>query len=305
LYKVVLGTNYQIIRELEATSAHIILKEAPSLVEPFATRLPREIRDLVYDYVCVFPDTIQVALSGQQAAPRDPVIVGSDSQLMDASYLSRSDDSIPTELSETYWSKNRFEITVGLDTGMRAGALDIFLSHGTVPSDKPFWRVFVRPWKEIRHLKVNLACEQWESHPRYGESKMKEYYNTSYGLIDDLTFAQAAMSKLEAQVAPLTRMKGREELHIEIDIHTRFAQEGSDLQLSERHFVNIMESLRACVCELMDSGVRVTVVMSNIDYSEAHLGPHTWDITSRFVLDAEEWRNVGTFATVQTIRANP
>ncbi|KAH6868468.1 hypothetical protein BKA58DRAFT_195518 [Alternaria rosae] len=287
LSKATPGTVSDIIREMDATSAYIIKREAPALTEPFLTRLPREIRDLVYEYVCVFPDTIQIALSGQQGAPVDPVVIWSDAQLMDASYLANS-EVVPTELSETYWSKNRFEVTVGLDTGMRAGGLDTFLLHGTVPSDKLFWRVFVRPWEKIRHLKVHVACEQWESDPRYGDTKMKDYYTTAYGLIDDLTFAQAAMYKLEAQLTPLTRMRGREELHIEIEIDTRFAQEGPDVQFSERHFVNIMESLRRTVCELLDSGVHVTVTLANIDYNEAHLEPQTWDITSRFVVDAQE-----------------
>ena len=288
---------------MDATSAHIILKEAPALMEPFLTRLPRELRDLVYDYVCVHPDTIQVALPGQPGSRTDPSVVGSGGQLMDVSYLSNL-EVVPTELSETYWSKNRFVIRVGLCTGMRADSLGTFLLHGTVPSDKPFWRVFVRPWEKIRHLKIELACEHWESDTRYGQDKMSDYYKPAYGLGDDSTFAQAAVSKQEAQVYPLTRLKGREELHIEIEIHTTFAKDGADVQQSERHFVNIMESIRQTVCELMDSGVRVTVILSNLDYNEVHRGPETWDITSRFVLDAEEWRSVRTSSTVITIKAD-
>jgi len=292
-----------IVREMDGTSAHIILKEAPALMEPFLIRLPREIRDLVYEYVCVHPDTIQVALPGQPGARADPSVVGSDGQLMDVSYLSKW-EVVPSELSETYWSKNRFEITVGLCTGMRFDSLGTFLLHGTVPSDKPFWRVFVRPWQKLRHLKIILACEHWESDVRYGQDKMSDYYKPAYGLGDDSTFAQAAVSKQEAQVYPLTRLKGREELHIEIEIHTTFAKDGADVQQSERHFVNIMESIRQTVCELMDSGVRVTVILSNLDYNEVHRGPKTWDITSRFVLDAEEWRSVRTSSTVITIKAD-
>ncbi|KAI4630968.1 hypothetical protein J4E83_002494 [Alternaria metachromatica] len=258
-------------REMDATSVHIVFKEAPALMEPFLTRLPREIRDLVYEYVCVHPDTIQIALPGQPGSRTDPSVVGSGGQLMDVSYLSNL-EVVPTELSETYWSKNRFVIRV-------------------VPSDKPFWRVFVRPWEQIRHLKIYLACEHWESDTRYGQDKMSDYYKPAYGLGDDSTFAQAAVSKQEAQVYPLTRLKGRQELHIEIEIHTMFAKDGADVQQSERHFVNIMESIRQTVCDLIDSGVHVTVISSNVDYNEVSRGPKTWDITSRFVLDTNEWRS--------------
>ena len=296
-------TGGDIVREMDGTSAHIILKEAPALMEPFLTRLPREIRDLVYEYICVHPDTIQVALPGQPGAGTDPSVVGSGGQLMDASYLSNS-GVVPTELSETYWSKNRFVIRVGLCTGMRTDSLGTFLLHGTVPSDKPFWRVFVRPWEKIRHLKIELACEHWESDTRYGQDRMSDYYKPAYGLGDDSTFAQAAVSKQEAQVYPLTRLKGRQELHIEIEIQTTFAKDGPDVQESERHFVNIMESIRQTVCELMDSGVRVTVISSNLDYNEVPRGPERWDITSRFVLDAEEWRSVRTSSTVITMKAD-
>ncbi|KAI4643402.1 uncharacterized protein J4E78_009871 [Alternaria triticimaculans] len=126
----------------------------------------------------------------------------------------------------------------------------------------------------------------------------------TYGLGDDSTFAQAAVSKQEAQVYPLTRLKGRQELHIEIEIQTTFAKDGADVQQSERHFVNIMESIRQTVCDLIDSGVRVTVISSNLDYNEVPRGPERWDITSRFVLDAEEWRSVRTSSTVITIKAD-
>ncbi|KAI4663102.1 uncharacterized protein J4E79_004416 [Alternaria viburni] len=248
-------------REMDATSVHIVFKEAPALMEPFLTRLPREIRDLVYEYVCVHPDTIQVALPGQPGSRTDPSVVGSGGQLMDVSYLSNL-EVVPTELSETYWSKNRFVI------------------------------------------RVELACEHWESDTRYGQDKMSDYYKPAYGLGDDSTFAQAAVSKQEAQVYPLTRLKGREELHVEIEIHTTFAKNGPDVQQSERHFVNIMESIRQTVCDLIDSGVRVTVISSNLDYNEVPKGPERWDITSRFVLDAEEWRSVCTSSTVITIKAD-
>jgi hypothetical protein len=119
-------TNHVILREPEAPVAHIIKKEAPALMEAFHTQLPREICDLVYRYLCVLANPIEIALSGQQGAPLNPSIIGSEGQLMEASYFG---DVVATELSETYWPKNRFEFMIGLDNGMRVSALDIFLSQ--------------------------------------------------------------------------------------------------------------------------------------------------------------------------------
>jgi hypothetical protein len=279
-------------REFETTSADILKEEAPPLMVAFLNKLPREIRDLVYGHLCISVDPIQAFLPVKRETPANATFIKSDDRLMNVSYLG---DTIAIELSETYWSMNRFEVTLGLNGRPRDGSLDAFLSQGTLRNIKPFQTFYICPCKLIRRLKVNLACEQWECDSRYGEAKMKDY-TTGYGLIDDLTFAQAAVSKLEALLAPLSLMAGREELHIEFEIHTMFAQKSAaaELRSSERHFVNIMESLRMCVRALMHSRVHVTLTLSNTDFYEEERGPEKWDITSRFISTPLEWNNVSS-----------
>jgi hypothetical protein len=219
-----------------------------------------------------------------------------DDQLLNPRYLGRD---FATELHETYWSKNRFEICIDLVKGTLGHSLENFLWTGAIQHmTKTLHGEYLTPWKKICHLKVNLTCHRRELERGIsGEAGLMHHYRTMYGLRLDWTFMQVDMSRLEDQLNVLCLLSG-ERCHVDIVLHTSFRifAAAARLRQDERQLVNILESLRKCVCKLMHSNVHVTVIMSNeltsSDVSQPQTSPQPWDITSRFILTAEEWHNV-------------
>ncbi|KAG9195223.1 hypothetical protein G6011_00343 [Alternaria panax] len=108
----VCDTNDEILTRFEKLAVDFMLSESRELMNAFFSKLPREIHDFVSDNVCVFPGYILIPLLGEEFIEIETIMLP-DNQRLNPNCIG---ELLADELSETYWSKNRFEVTIGPDS---------------------------------------------------------------------------------------------------------------------------------------------------------------------------------------------
>ncbi|KAF2108564.1 hypothetical protein BDV96DRAFT_587433 [Lophiotrema nucula] len=246
------------------------------------TKLPRELRNMVYEALCPTDELIRLAdpVCG-------PIWAGSEQyHVLDSDYVG---NEVAIEAAETYYSRNHFDVDVGI--------LDHFLS-AQLPGG-------LKPYDLISHIRVRSGDEQVYKYI-YMDGALD--YD---GLKLQLEYIRMVSTKLQ-HLKPLRLMN---RLNIEFCVLTvnwwnpgyRF---GLPL-LTEVHLFNILETLRDTMYELKFASAKVTLTCDSFtddrDYYDADNGTQEdseehdvametdeysmrRDMTNLLALTEERWR---------------
>jgi hypothetical protein len=261
--------------------------ELGSLTRTIERKLPRELRDIIYEHVCVHSEPVVIHKKIGDSLKRDTSVVYPDNDLLKPRYVG---DFPALEMHENYWSLNIFDMNVGpsdeyygLDNPIREAGHRIGES-------------WISAYRRIRHVRVHVdTCS----------ALGPENYNSLRGAFSQdtpLTIGQLCMVLIHRQLRSLlllkqSRPKRRSDRHVEFIIHTSFVEDQrvdqSGVKDDEPRFTNTLEVLRRFIYGLKYSGITITVTLSNKDpESLSNASVATWEFTPYLCLSAEEWAMV-------------
>ncbi|KAH7371539.1 hypothetical protein BKA66DRAFT_183283 [Pyrenochaeta sp. MPI-SDFR-AT-0127] len=253
----------------------------------FEARIPRELRDMVYKYVCVSDRPIRVTGcigDSEETALFGTSAITPQSNLINPQCVSKQ---ISLEIQETYWSCNTFEVHYNLNTKWSTEEFTQFFHPDLRSQDGPQNEFGAAPYKSIRKLRVLVDSDDYSARILGNYTTIRGYWYYK----DTNTFGQAAMTELDHRLRSLYIFKGLGKLHVEMVVRTRLLDQKPHYGFrddDERQFANMLQSMRDSFYELKHSGVHVTVTLHNYSSSEQST---TWDLTPRLVLNAEEWHS--------------
>ncbi|KAH7073087.1 hypothetical protein BKA63DRAFT_604734 [Paraphoma chrysanthemicola] len=255
--------------------------------DEFEARIPRELRDMVYKYVCVSDFPVRVtscAGDSEETAIFGTPAITPQNNLINPQCVSKQ---ISLEIQETYWSCNTFEVQYNLYTKWSTEDFKQFFHPDLRSQDEPQDELSAAQYKLIRKLRVLVDSDDFSTRVlgNFTTIRGSWYYK------ETSTFGQAAMTELDDRLRSLYIFKGLDKLHVEMVVRTQLQDQKPQYGFrddDERQFANMLQSMRDSFYELKHSGVRVTITLCNRCSSERST---TWDITPRLVLNAEEWRS--------------
>jgi hypothetical protein len=258
-------------------------QELRILLGKVTDRLPQEIRDLVYEFVCTSLPPVQIGAQHwitdnttqkhtRMSTTRyrgyysswllDPMIVG---------------DVCASDVQTTYYSKSTFAVGVVPVTGASA-LLHTFLTKGH-PSDPGRHNLLFH--KKLRSLHVHMKCADWSIHWRFIPERRQR-------TIPD----ESTRRDIEKRLSLFLCMKGQTHTYIEFHLYTHFPEDRTSAE--EYQFVFILEILRKLVRELKSSGVRIAVWHHNTNAHRNDRHQPSWatpacEIVSYFSIEPNVW----------------
>ncbi|KAH5331159.1 hypothetical protein HBI67_150210 [Parastagonospora nodorum] len=252
------------------------------LTDRIHAKFPMEIRDLVYQHVCVFHEPIILDATHPDCVPvpKDTGLHG----LLSPNYL---DENTFREMYKIYWSLNTFDVELRPSLDQQGNKLCEILGYDT----EALWqarapqqqRQRLQPYDTIRHLRIHIPAPKTLGKVTVRLSEQ------------DFNVEQLFMASIAGQLAELYYCGQRGNTRIDFIVHTRIStfRRGVDqvfgIYDDERRFVNILEALKRTYTKLKRRGIRVSLRLRNV-CSVAQT--QTWDYTSHLVdvLNEERWR---------------
>jgi hypothetical protein len=146
------------------------------LMRSVGRKLPRELRDIIYKHLCVYPEPILLSKKVGPAAERNASGLYQDNALLKPSYI-REPEAM--ELHEAYWSQNTSEINVGLRDGYWG------LDKPICTAGHYVGEVWIDAYRHIRHVRVHV-----DTHSKLGP---QNYDSVRAGFIEDTSLGQLGM----------------------------------------------------------------------------------------------------------------
>lgn len=272
-------------------------------------RLPREIRDIIYQYVYIEdalipigshhfttyrPPMRSIAPPVDLQADRPFIKIPEGAETIDHS-MGPPDMILPTdrtldpayihnkvlyEAAEMYYSSNTFSICT-ISNAISAFLLSDHANNFSPPEDQKQARPLgLRPIDHVRNLQIRIKCEHYD---RYldKERQINLYLDT----LSNLTPLAKCVTNtgIDDSQSPLKR-------NIEFIIMTNLH---AGIRLSEqfRRFLNILETIRSTIYTLKhDCGADLHIL-----HHDPELSTFPRTITSIFMLSKEQWEYVRTF----------
>jgi hypothetical protein len=301
--------NAQFTGDLESYAKTQCLK----ITEMMCNKLPVELRDLIYRYICiedqpipvgpyfhfrpynrkVAPDRLASALSDgrvqiDHSERPDPTILMPDSHIFNIEYVGWT---AMVEMKLAYLANNTFSIC-NIDQGI-ATFLDWNTSEefvvtprstrsGPGPGFETAMSVTNSKADEfVRRLQIRVKCEHYDNqHPRYTSQNCCDFFDTE---CDHLRSSRISLE-------PLTYLDPRDRpLELEFIIMTALRSDPTATEDQQRYFINLLQALRNTFYTLIyDRGN----TMIKIVHHDDNISAFPRDITALWSLTKEQWEHV-------------
>ncbi|KAF2872187.1 hypothetical protein BDV95DRAFT_38360 [Massariosphaeria phaeospora] len=260
---------------------HTIAECLPIASSFFASGLSRELRDVVYSYLCVEKVKIHIGRPSYIEEPitdrvrqREHEDMQPDSYAMDPRYMG---ESMAQEVAETYYSQNHFSVP-----SYNKHLKGLLSSHPLLPA--------IRPFDLIR--KVDVPIEEFQSAAWLNWEQEKEQLDERYN-----------------RLSSLCMLSRRDQVQVKIELSTQYSAFKSpshhpenELQ-EERHILNSLEVMRKPIYDLLHSGSKVILRHEQEPQHEdddqvwqwrylTSFGERNDAVMNVFQLTAEEWQKV-------------
>jgi hypothetical protein len=280
------------------------MSECLSITSMMCHKLPLELRQLIYQFLCVEDQLIPIgpyyhyrpynrnrnqdslaaslsvgrSLVDHSARP-DPALLMRDNHIFNPEYMGQT---VAIETQKAYYANNTFSIC-NVDQGIGSFLSRSFHAHAQLPFARSMETHF-RLANFVRKLQIRIKYEHYED-IRYGE------LGDGPGRNRDIFAAECNLLRTSKNaLIPLVGMLQKDELvELEFIVMTAFASEPSENGDNQRYFINLLEALRNMFYILMyDCGkTKVKVV-----HHDETISPFPRDITALWSLTKEQWEFV-------------
>jgi hypothetical protein len=298
--------------------------ECLELTGKMYTKLPTELRETIYQYLCTEDQTIYVAphfhfrLYGHNHSTEsstalvnalsngrtkvdhtespDPDILQPWSHIFHPAYVG---NSVASETQKTYFTNNTFSVC-NVDDGIRSFLLDgnyrrPYHHRDASEADAAPDANVATPLDLVRNLQIRIKCEHIETAINQGLLKEDEsVYRESFA--NECNFLRQTRNSLRS-LLKLACHEQEQPLDLDFIIMTKFL--GPDLpspRVTEqddhsRLFINILQAIRNTVYALMyDCGH--TNIKIKITHHDELVSPFPRNLTALWSLTKEQWEHV-------------